>query len=58
MRKPKSTGLANSQLALTKMSPEQRMAHALRPRGHTHNFTVSPTPSKVIHVAPSWMRTV
>ena len=55
---PKSSALANSQAALTKMSPAERMAHALRPQGRTYNFTLSPTPSKVIHVAPSWMRTI
>ena len=27
-------------------------------RGQTHNFTTTPTPSKPIHTAPSWMRTV
>ena len=33
-------------------------AELLSFRGQTHNFTTTPTPSKPIHTARGWMRTV
>jgi len=48
-RKPKTP--------LTSLSPADRMAAALAPRGAYWNFTTEPTPSKPIHTARGWLKT-
>lgn len=43
---------------VTSLSPAERMAAALAPRGPTYNFTLEKTPSKKIHVASNRFATV
>jgi len=44
--------------ALTSLTPAERMALVLKPRGMYWNVTPDPTPSKKIHVASGKFATV